>query len=248
MPPHRLFPVPGAAVATTIHGSGPPIALVHGGTGTAAFDWEFVIEPLAQSHTVVAMDMRAHGYSPIADGRIGTSRCGLDVATVMHRLGFPSFVAMGFSMGANACVQLAAVQPWRVTHLVTVGASVESFPERVDEILTGPWPRELRELPHPASDKGGEHWKWLRAQLAQDWVDNVAFDPEFLRRIEAPVLAIHGADDVITDPAQARKLVAGVRNGRAEFVANAGHAVQRDQPEEFLRLVGEFLGSLRSPM
>ena len=242
MPPFRLIPVPGAAVATTVHGSGPPLALVHGGTGTAAFDWEFVLEPLSQTNTVVTMDMRAHGYSPIGDGQIGTVRYGLDVATVMSRIGCPSFALIGFSMGANAGVRIAGTQPWRVTSLVTVGASVESYPERVDEILTGPWPRELRELPHPGSDTGGEHWKWLREKLATDWADNVAFEDDFLQRITAPVLAIHGADDVITDPNQSRRLAAGVPNGRAIFVPQAGHAVQRDQPAAFLEAVGEFLG------
>ncbi len=242
MAPYRLIPVPGSAVATTVHGSGPPLALVHGGTGTSDYDWEFVLEPLSLNHTVVAMDMRAHGDSPIGDGQIGTGRYGLDVATVMSRIGFPSFALIGFSMGANAGIQLAATQPWRVTSLVTVGASVESYPERVDEILTGPWPRELRELEHPGSDTGGEHWKWLRERLATDWADNVAFTDDYLQRITAPVLAIHGADDVITQPDQARRLAAGVPNGSALFVPNAGHAVQRDQPEVFLEAVGKFLG------
>ncbi len=235
---HRLIPVPGGSIATTMRGSGDPIALIHGGTGTAAFDWEFVFEPLAKQHTVVAMDLRGHGHSPDPDDRLGMIRSGLDAAAVMTRLGCPRFSVIGFSMGANSGIHLAITQPWRVHKLVTIGASVQSHPERVEEILTGPWPRDLRALQHPAS---GHDWQSLRAILAHDWAENVSFSAQALATIQAPVLAIHGADDVITDPAQSRRLVAAVPNGRAVFVPAAGHAVQRDQPEAFLHHVNAFL-------
>lgn len=237
----RLVTVPGGAVATTVTGAGPPIALIHGGTGTAAYDWEFVLEPLSLANTVVSMDMRGHGYTAQGDGSIGIVRYWLDVAAVMNRLGFPSFSVIGFSMGANSGLLMAMTQPRLVRRLVTIGASVESYPERVDEILTGPWPRELRGLEHPASCEADDHWEWLRAQLALDWVDNVAFGPERLSRIECPLLAVHGADDVITDPGQARRVVDGVTGARAVFVPDAGHAVQRDQPAAFLEEVLPFL-------
>lgn len=235
---HRLIPVPGGHIATTVLGLGDPIALIHGGTGTAAFDWEFVLEPLARTHTVVSMDMRGHGRSPDPENRLGMIRCGMDVAAVMTRLGCPQFTVIGFSMGANSGVHLSMTQPWRIRKLITIGASVESYPERVNEILTGPWPRDLRALEHPAS---GHDWQSLRAILARDWADNVAFGSESLATIEAPILALHGADDIITHPDQARRLAAAAPDARAVFVPDAGHAVQRDQPELFMQHVSEFL-------
>jgi pimeloyl-ACP methyl ester carboxylesterase len=222
-----------------VEGIGDPIALIHGGTGTAAFDWEFVLEPLSRTHTVVSMDVRGHGYSPDPDDRLGMVRAGLDTAAVMTRLGYPRFTVIGFSMGANSGIHLAITQPWRIANLITIGASVRSYPERVDEILTGPWPRDLRALEHPASR---HDWQSLRSILAQDWADNVAFSTDALATIRAPVLAIHGADDVITDPEQSSRLVAAVPNARAVFVPDAGHAVQRDQPAAFVQHVSEFMG------
>lgn len=235
---HRMIPVAGGAIATTVLGLGDPVALIHGGTGTGAFDWEFVLEPLARRHTVVSMDMRGHGLSPDPGNRLGMIRCGLDTATVMTRLGHPTFAVIGFSMGANSGIHLAMTQPWRVDKLVTVGASVESYPERVSEILTGPWPRDLRALEHPAS---GHDWRSLRAILANDWAENVTFSLENLARIEAEILALHGADDVITDPDQSRRLAAAAPKARVVLVPDAGHAVQRDQPAAFLDAVLPFL-------
>lgn len=178
--------------------------------------------------------------SPSREGRIGLVRYGLDVASVMQRIGFPTFAAAGFSMGANSMIHLAFSQPWRLTHLVTIGASVESRPERVADILSGPWPRELRHLRHVAHPDQ-DHWEWLRERLATDWADNVRFTDEELARIAAPVLAIHGADDVIVDRDQAAMLVAAVGNGKDVDVPGAGHAVARDQPDVVAELMHDFL-------
>ena len=235
--PYRRISVPGGAIAASVTGAGTPIALVHGGTGTAAYDWEFVLEPLAQRHTVVAMDMRGHGHSPAPDGRLGVTRFALDTAAVMLRLGFPRFAALGFSAGANALVELASLHPWRVTTLFTVGASIESHPERVDEILTGPWPSGLSGLRHPGSGDDPDHWKWLRAKLARDWADNLAFTATQLAGIDAKLVAFHGADDAIVDVDQAHRLAAAVPNARAVIVAGAGHAVARDQPKALLETI-----------
>ena len=234
--PARHIVVPGSAVSTVVTGIGPPLALIHGGTGTAAFDWEFVLGPLSQRFTVVAMDMRGHGRTPAPDGRIGLVRFALDTAAVMQRLGFPRFSALGFSMGANTLIRLAIDQPSRISHLITIGASVESYPERIDSILTGPWPAELRELRHEVGEDPN-HWEWLRARLAHDWVDNVAFTDDQLSRITARVAAVHGDADRVVDPDQAHRLVAGVANAEAVFVAGAGHAVAREEPRAVIETV-----------
>ena len=235
--PARRIVVPGSAVSTVVSGLGPPLALVHGGTGTAAFDWEFVLRPLSQRFTVVAMDMRGHGRTPAPDGRIGLVRVALDTAAVMQRLGFPRFSAMGFSMGANTLIRLAIDQPSRISHLVTIGASVESYPERIDSILSGPWPTQLRELEHEVAGADPDHWEWLRARLAHDWVDNVAFTDDQLTKVTARVTAIHGSADRIVNPDQARRLATGVTNGKAILVPEAGHAVARDEPEAVIAAV-----------
>ena len=51
-------------VAYTVRGSGPPILLLHGwGAGNSMIEWVNVIEPLAQSHTVYALDFPGWGLS-----------------------------------------------------------------------------------------------------------------------------------------------------------------------------------------
>ena len=46
-----------------IEGDGPLLLLLHGGTGTGAYDWEHLRVPLARGHRVVVPDMRGHGRS-----------------------------------------------------------------------------------------------------------------------------------------------------------------------------------------
>jgi pimeloyl-ACP methyl ester carboxylesterase len=49
----------GARLHFEVAGSGPPVLLVHGGTGTGTHDWEFQRERLARRHEIVVPDLRA---------------------------------------------------------------------------------------------------------------------------------------------------------------------------------------------
>ena len=51
---------------TDTAGDGPPVLLIHGITESSAA-WEPIIEPLAPSHRVIAMDLRGHGRSAKAN-------------------------------------------------------------------------------------------------------------------------------------------------------------------------------------
>ena len=64
-----------------------------------------------------------------------------------------------------------------------------------------------------------------------------------LKQVNAPVLIIHGANDL--QPEKASRMYAEVFP-KAEFrvIPNAGHFVFDDQPDEFSRVTGEFLSKL----
>ncbi len=66
-----------------------------------------------------------------------------------------------------------------------------------------------------------------------------------LRAVSAPVLVIHGADDLQTEDAS-RVYAAAFPNSRLRVIANAAHFSFHEQPEEFAGVVGEFLGELQA--
>ncbi|MGC8617931.1 MAG: alpha/beta fold hydrolase [Thermoplasmata archaeon] len=65
-----------------------------------------------------------------------------------------------------------------------------------------------------------------------------------LSLIKIPVLGIWGSLDTVSDPSSS-ELIRKLRYGRAEIIEGAGHACYLDKPEEFNRLIREFLNGLR---
>ncbi len=64
-----------------------------------------------------------------------------------------------------------------------------------------------------------------------------------LRDVKAPVLVIHGADDLQTEN-ESRTYVDAFPNSRLRVIENAGHFPFHEQPEEFSAAIGEFLNGL----
>jgi pimeloyl-ACP methyl ester carboxylesterase len=66
-----------------------------------------------------------------------------------------------------------------------------------------------------------------------------------LAEIVAPTLLITGDDDWITPPEQgALRVAAGIRHARVARFANCGHYPFIEEPERFVRLLGDWLDGL----
>ena len=239
--------VPGSRIAAWERGTGPAVVLVHGGTGTAAHDWEPLVPVLSQRFRTIAVDLRAHGESPGDPSGISMTRFGLDLAQVMRYLGIPSAVLVGFSVGGNTLLKLLARQPWLARALVVIGSSARGDADRVMKILSGPWPEDLIELDHRAGD-GPDYWQSLRAALGKDWAANLDLSPQELRRITCPVLVCHGDRDRVQFLEEALHLYRTLPRAELFVVPASGHAVQLDQPELFAATVERFIDrAIRRP-
>lgn len=222
-------------------GSGPPVVLVHGGTGTADHDWSAVRAHLAGSHRVITVDLRGHGGSENLGGELATRRFAADLPHVMDRFGIRRAALVGFSLGANTVLDLLCRQPGRATRAVLVGGSATGSPDQVRALAAAPgWPRQLRELRH-AVDPAPDYWLRLRTVLLEDWASHTEVDPRLLARVACPVMVVNGCDDPIQRPVVAEHLAAALPCARLELVPDAGHAVHLDQPERFADLLDSFL-------
>jgi pimeloyl-ACP methyl ester carboxylesterase len=242
-PPTFLTPVPATRAAYREQGTGPAIVFVHGGTGTAAHDWGEIAVRLSDRFRTVLVDLRGHGESRDPTREVGITRSGLDLTHVLRALGLPRAVLVGFSYGGNTLLHLLGRDPRWASAVVTVGASAEGDPARVEEIMTGRWPSALRNMRHAASDDPG-YWQELRAALAYDWAENLALDDVALARIACPALVAHGAADVFQPLAYAERLAAGLPNAQLAVIEGAGHPAQLDEPGEFLTRLESFLATL----
>ncbi len=65
-----------------------------------------------------------------------------------------------------------------------------------------------------------------------------------LKEVKAPVLVLHGANDLQTEK-ESRTYVEAFPNARLQVIANAGHFAFHEQPEPFAAVVGGFLSELK---
>lgn len=234
--------VPDGAVAVTDRGHGPPVLLVHGGTGTGEHDWGDVAHHLGRrGRRVVVVDVRGHGASRNDGGPLTTRRFAADLLHVLRSLGIGRSDLVGFSLGANTVLELLCRRPDVGTRAVLVGGSATGSPARVRAISDSPeWPPALRALRH-AVDPSPDYWYRLRGHLLADWEANTEVPARRLARVRCPVLVVAGVHDPIQRVDVARHLASTLPEGRLALVEDAGHAVHHDRPDRFLELLDDAL-------
>lgn len=109
-----------AELWTAVSGTGPPVALLHGGPGM----WDY-LAPLAalldSEFTVIRFDQRGCGRSTGCDGPFTIAQAVDDMDQVRSALGFARWAVVGHSWGAELALRYAAQRPDRVTAVAYVG-------------------------------------------------------------------------------------------------------------------------------
>lgn len=110
----------GRTLHYAVAGEGPVLLLIHGMGGGGA-EWRAVIEPLAQSHTVIAPDLPGYGRSaPSGDYSVGGLASNLrDLLLV---LGHERATFVGHSFGGGVAIQFTHQFPEFVERLVLVSS------------------------------------------------------------------------------------------------------------------------------
>lgn len=234
--------VPDGMIAVSDRGHGPPVVLVHGGTGTGEHDWGEVADSLERrGRRVVLVDVRGHGASTNQGGPLTTRRFAADLLHVLRVLGIGRTDLVGFSLGANTVLELLCCRPDVGCCAVLVGGSATGSPERVRAISASPeWPPALRSLRH-AVDPSPDYWYRLRGHLLADWEANTEIPSRRLARVRCPVLVVAGVHDPVQRVEVAEHLASELPSGRLALVDDAGHAVHHDRPDRFLALLDEAL-------
>ncbi|MFI7601379.1 alpha/beta fold hydrolase [Actinoplanes sp. NPDC049681] len=121
-----LFPTSLGEVAYAATGSGPVLVLLHGNPGDAR-DWDAVVGPLAQRHTVVRVDWPGYGRSPCTAGAmVGAPELAAVLDEVLDHIaeisdqGGRKVVLVGHSVGGYAALCQALTRPQRVAAMVLV--------------------------------------------------------------------------------------------------------------------------------
>ncbi|SBV34363.1 Alpha/beta hydrolase fold [uncultured Sphingopyxis sp.] len=118
--------VAGAAIHYQVHGdlaSGKTPLLVLHGAFMSADAMKPLIDPLAASRPVIAVDARGHGRSGGVDTPLSYDRMADDTAAVLDKLGVKKADVLGYSMGGSTAVALAIGHPGKVGKQVILSAT-----------------------------------------------------------------------------------------------------------------------------
>lgn len=267
--------VNGVRLNVEISGSGPPLLLLHGFTGSVA-TWK-PFRHAWRGFTLIAVDLLGHGRSDSPDAwqRYSADHCVADLLAVLDALAVQRTSVLGYSMGGRIALHLAVAAPERVWALVLEGSSpgIEDARERAarresDWALAEAVERDgvmafvdrWQELPLFASQarlpEAARHS--LRRQRLRNNPIGLANSlrgmgvgvqqPLWadLPKLAAPTLLLVGAEDH-KYRCLAHRMATLMPNARAVVVPGAGHAVHLEQPETFASEVEGFLRQCGSP-
>lgn len=113
-----------SGLAYELDGSGSPLLVLHGFTGSSA-DWAQMLPELTAHHTVIAPDIIGHGHSPAPSepSAYQIEQAVADLLALLDRLDYVEFDLLGYSMGGRVAMALAATAPQRVRHMILESAS-----------------------------------------------------------------------------------------------------------------------------
>lgn len=243
-------------------GSGEPVVLLHGGSGSWTHWLRNIDALVAAGRRVLAVDLPGCGDSDLPpEGQDADALVDPVASGIVDLLGTAPVDVVGFSFGGLTAGLLAAAHPQRVRRLVIVGAPALALGGRVVKLM------EWRHLA-TAQERAAIHRANLAALMLHDpaaitplavglHAANLARDrlrrrrlsrtdalQQALRRLSMPLSAIYGREDVLYLGRQ-DQLEAALRDlptlDFLEFVPGAGHWVQFEAPEAFDEVLGRAL-------
>ena len=255
-----------------------PVLLVHG-LGATLDHWALAIPLLARGHRVLALDLPGFGHSGKPDRHYGPQAYVELLSGFLDALGVARVFLIGHSLGGAVSAEFTLTHPSRVERLVLVDAAgmtrmptrvldflLSGFERRVDPRKVILPPRLVRALvkivfyePVPFAARNAE--RILVSMEEADWGDRVrSFVRAFtglsrsqvrdrLPEFTTPTLIVWGERDRVLPLRHGRMLKSGILDSRIVVFAKTGHCPMIEKPDEFCRVVEEFLaesGSKRS--
>lgn len=220
-------------------GSGPPVILIHGLSGSAIW-WRRNVPVLAERYTVYVVDLVGFGRSR-RQRILPLLEMARLLANWTESLQIEPPAIIAHSMGAQLSLYMLGLRLVPVRSLVLVAASA---------LVKDPWWRMARLLP-----RAGWNGAWsflpilaydaLRAgplNLYSATQEIMRNNPTpLLQRIEVPVLLIWGAKDVLISQQMGEELRNKIAGASLKIIPGAGHNVMYDRPQAFNQAVMEFL-------
>ena len=237
-------------------GAGDPLFFLHGNAGSGQV-WRKVIPTLSQHFRVIAHDRQGFGHSETTEeGDFSPFGYADELARLMDMLGIEKAHICGLSFGGMTAQAFALNHAHRVDRLILVGTMADRTGRDVKSTLEtvekDGWPVAAKSLAqswfYDGSDPAdiAEAYEICLQSSRRMRELTVKALGEFdirdrIHQIAAPTLVLVGEEYKNTPIEFSEYLRDNIPGARMVTIANCGHLVPVDRPEQFCTLVLPFL-------
>ncbi|MGD0081297.1 MAG: alpha/beta hydrolase [Methanoregula sp.] len=260
----KTVPVGDITIAYKEVGSGEPLVLIMGYSGTMDLWDPRVVNQLAKQYRVIIFDNRGMGHTTSSDKEYSIRLFADDTAGLMDALKIEKADVMGFSMGTNIAQELTLDYPEKVDKLIlyagdpggkealspapqdlesiqnTTGTDRERGERLFMEMFPPVWLKEnpdpSKYFPNVTSMSPAEN---VRRQYTamMTWNGSSSRLPD----MEQPLLLITGDQDLLTPPGNSLIIAGKVPQSWIVRMRGGGHGVMYQYPDAFASIVLTFL-------
>ncbi|MTE13542.1 alpha/beta fold hydrolase [Nocardia sp. CT2-14] len=254
----RELTVGAATVPYRVMGAGRPLVLVHGG-GPGAKAWDGVAGAFADANTIALPNLSGSDLARDDDRELTVELLAEQVAAVITDLGAGPADVVGHSLGAVVVAALAALRPDLVRRAVLVAGfagpgddytrhAMTAWRDLLDDadtfarfsMLLAFSRAHLGSIGRAAVDELARAFRSTPGRRRQIELALRLDIRDLLPRIQAPTLVIGGTYDGLAAVENSREVAALVPRA-AYRELDSGHVVMAERPQEFVRLVRDFI-------
>ena len=258
-----MSPDDAGETAWEMHGSGPPVVLVHGfGLNRAMWQWQ--LPALTPHFSVLTYDLLGHGESAPPAATPDLAMFSAQLFRLLDRHGIARAAVVGFSLGGMIARRFALDHPDRLSALAIINSPHDRSPAERDAVR-----KRVRqtEAHGPAANVEPALERWFtptfRAEspeviaLVRTWItsNDPAVYPQIYRvlaegdaeiaegleRIACPTLVMTGEDDPGNTPAMARAMAGLIPGARLVILPGLRHMALAESPQAVNAPLSAFL-------
>jgi 3-oxoadipate enol-lactonase len=263
----------GISINYDVQGSGPRLTLIHG-SGNNLDVWEQQVAYLSKHFSTLIFDIRGHGLSDLGKEPVTADTLTEDLHALFEALGISSSTILGHSMGAEIAIRLYLKYPRMVDSLILCNSTMGALLSEQELLqYRMKRDKERIDDPDHGHDTDSRIARYFSIGLAQRKPEIIERFKEILainknqtssqerthqgsmvgelinapagefRQVSCPVLVISGLNDIIVRPSAVEPVEKYFSNMHLKVIPT-GHFSYLELPEEFSRIVIDFLKSL----
>ncbi len=243
-------------------GEGYPLVLLHGVFGSAD-NLQTIGKELSNNFKVYLVDLRNHGQSPHSD-EFNYDLMAEDIEELLDDEYIAQVNLMGHSMGGKTAMKFACSFPDRVTNLVISDIAPKYYPPHHEETFNGFRSINLNSITSrkDAEDfmkdhiedlnirqfilknltRNGQGFRWkVNLDVIEENEENLTESLGSGDSFDGATLFIRGSESPYILDEDMREIRFHFPNSELVTIQGAGHWVHADSPEDFSRVMKDFL-------